>query len=96
MKLTHTYGHREDAPDGEFSVHLKRENPLPLIPVDPKLLDFPFPEDRHYKYEQCSLLRNAQQKMYLDERSVSNQLSLLALQHAERLISSGQPGVSIA
>jgi RNA polymerase II-associated factor 1 len=88
--------YREDAPDAEFSVHLKRENPLPLVPVDPKLLDYPFPPDRHYKYESCSLYRTAQQKLYLSERDVTSKLSLLALKHVEHQLAASSPGVFAA
>lgn len=49
----------------EFALKYKRENTLPLSLVDCKLLDYPWTNDRHYKYELNSMVIGSRSKQYL-------------------------------
>lgn len=49
----------------DFALKHKRENDLPLSLVDCKLLEFPWPKDRHYKYENNSMVLGRRSKHYL-------------------------------
>jgi RNA polymerase II-associated factor 1 len=49
----------------DFALKHKRENDLPLSLVDCKLLDFPWAQDRHYKYEINSMVLGSRSKQYL-------------------------------
>jgi RNA polymerase II-associated factor 1 len=45
-------------PGQDFIYRLRFRNDLPQIPFDPKLLQYPHPPDRHYKYFNFSLLKD--------------------------------------
>ena len=49
----------------EFALKHRRENTLPLSTIDCKLLEYPWPNDRHYKYELNSMVIGNLSKSYL-------------------------------
>jgi hypothetical protein len=52
----------------EFALKHRRENDLPLSVVDCKLLDYPWENDRHYKYELNSMVVGNRSKQYLPDQ----------------------------
>ncbi|KAI9204435.1 RNA polymerase II-associated [Polychytrium aggregatum] len=65
-------------PHQEFVCKLKYRNVMPQLPFDPKLLDYPFAADRHYKYQMCPIFDSHPQPLYAPDDFNSCPIDLLS------------------
>jgi hypothetical protein len=77
-----TTGHRKYAQ--EYLCRVKFLNPLPDLPFDPKLIEYPLPADRFYKWSSNALIDNAPYPLESEEEI---SLDLVNLGHFEQILS---------
>ncbi|KAH6565609.1 hypothetical protein BASA62_007109 [Batrachochytrium salamandrivorans] len=67
----------------DFALKVAYRNALPDIPFDPKLLEHPFPEDRHYRYTTNSLYASTPYHVYTADDENGLPLNMLAQGYLE-------------
>ncbi|KAJ3088239.1 hypothetical protein HK102_009194 [Quaeritorhiza haematococci] len=70
----------------DFACKVKYLNPLPDLPFEPKLLPYPFPADRDYRYSRNSLYVNTPFEAYAAEEEHGVPVDLMKLGVFERAL----------